>query len=75
MSPSSAERLLSVLDRLVREAEASGHDFEPGDDGLRLKIEDEPITLDVSEKTDRVRYQASEKELAPLIPRSVDNDS
>lgn len=66
VSPSSTERLLSVLDLLVREAEASGHDFEPVDDGLQLNIDGERLSLYVSEKTDKIPHQATEKELTSL---------
>lgn len=66
VSPASTSRLLAILDQLVREAEARGYRFEPGDGALSLLVDGESISLELSEKTDKVPHQATKAESAAL---------
>jgi hypothetical protein len=58
----SVTRLITVVDVLVREAEKVGFTFLPGEDGLLLVVDDEPVSLCIYEKKGRVPHRLTEKE-------------
>jgi hypothetical protein len=66
VTPTVIPRALAILDRLVRESEARGNRIESGDKALRLNVDDEPISIEVTEKTDRVPHVLTQAETAAL---------
>lgn len=66
VAPESVPRLVALLDRLFKATEAAGHQFKPGETALDLLVDDERITLAITEQTDRVRHEPTDKEMAAL---------
>lgn len=66
ISEASVNRTLSILNRLTIEGEALGYGIEKGENSLHFIVNDEKISLALSEKTDRVPHEPTEKELSNL---------
>lgn len=66
ITPAVVDRMLVVLDLLVRSAEARGYKFVHGPDAPHFIIDSETVSLSVEEKQDRVRHQITEKQQKAL---------
>jgi len=66
ITPAVAPRVLTILDLVARQADARGHDFASDGHALCLKVGDELIPLELTEKTDKVAHKPTEAELASL---------
>jgi hypothetical protein len=61
-TPLQADRIAQVLSLLVRAAEGRGWVVKADDHGVKFEPDDEPISLQLTERTDRVRHVQTEKE-------------
>lgn len=66
IAPTSADRLLAILKLLVHAAEARGHRFQSQEGGLALMVDGEPLTVEITEKVDRVAHHPTEQEQRKL---------
>lgn len=66
VTPAVLDRMLVVLDLLIRAAEARGYKFVQGPNAPHFLIDGETISLSVEEKQDRVRHQITEQEQKAL---------
>ena len=57
-----ADRIAVILSQLVRAAEHQGWAVKVDDDGIRIAPDDEPVSLQLTEQTDRIRHVPTEKE-------------
>lgn len=74
ISLAAADRAMAVFSRLVLGAEALGYAPAPGDNGLMLMCDGEAVTLHISEQTDRVRHEVTEKEASALRKWEADQE-
>jgi len=74
IAPASIPRVLFILSELIGQGESKAFKFVAGEQSLNTSVDGEIIDLELVEGTEKVRHQASEKEIAALERWEADKE-